>query len=120
MVLLVSTFTDWFNRSLDEREWGVRQFAQKAGVSHTAVVNWMRGAKPSPENCDKIARAFRVPVSTVRDIAGYGPVEDADRVLNLTPDEDLLVRAWRIGAPSVKRLLRDAAELAIETQTDPE
>lgn len=117
MVLAVSAFTDWFNAALEERGMKVRQFAIYAHVSHTAVLNWTRGAQPSPENCDAIAKVLKVSPSRVRELAGYGTGEQS--IVALSPDEDFLLTAWRMAAPDAQRVLRVTAELIVGNQMPP-
>jgi transcriptional regulator with XRE-family HTH domain len=75
-------FPSWLNNEIRIRDWSIREFGRRTGISHTHAARIINGeVDPSADLCQEIARAFGVSVAEVFRRAGYLPDEapaDAD------------------------------------------
>ena len=62
----------WLDGELQRRGESRRAFARRIKVTDATVTGWIRsGARPTWENCQRIAEALDVDVAAVRHRAGY-------------------------------------------------
>jgi transcriptional regulator with XRE-family HTH domain len=68
--------TSGFDKYLADlmRRRGLRQsqIASYAGVSHSTVINWLRGTQPTPESLRKLAQGLHIEYSELMRAAGHG------------------------------------------------
>jgi hypothetical protein len=76
-------FTDWFNRLLFDRGWGVREASRKIGISHPVVSNLQKGEQPTEGVCVKIAISTNFPTDYILSIAGYKDDYREDAMVDL-------------------------------------
>lgn len=76
-------FTDWFNRLLFDRGWGVREAARQIGISHPTVSGLQNGERPTEGTCVKIALATKHPTDFILSIAGYKDDYHEDALVDL-------------------------------------
>jgi transcriptional regulator with XRE-family HTH domain len=77
----------WLAGELERRGESRRAFARRIKVTDATVAGWIRsGARPTWENCQRIADALDVDVASVRHRAGYDhePALDPELRRNLT------------------------------------
>lgn len=64
----------WIESELRRREWRQADLARRAGISTTAISNWISGQRvPDPQMCDVLADVFRVDLDFVLELAGHRP-----------------------------------------------
>lgn len=64
----------WLKQEMASHGWSLRELARHAGISHTAILNVLKGhTRPSALFCTKIAQALRVPAEEVYRRAGLLP-----------------------------------------------
>lgn len=67
-------FGDWLWEHLNQRGWGVSDFAERASVSPSSVSRWASNKRlPDPPSCVLIAGALNLDVDTVLERAGHRP-----------------------------------------------
>jgi transcriptional regulator with XRE-family HTH domain len=67
-------FIQWLNARMQDREWGVRETARQAGLSHPTVSDILNlGIQPSYDTCMALARAFNTPPEEILRLAGLLP-----------------------------------------------
>jgi transcriptional regulator with XRE-family HTH domain len=76
-----SKFSQWLSAQMEERGWSQADLAKAAGLTRTAVSQYInkKRTKPEPESMVAIARAFQVsPIEVFRvaDLLPPGPSDD--------------------------------------------
>lgn len=99
------TFGQWLRRQRKARQYTLRQLAEVAGLSHVQLGNYEREMsnaadgrpiRPSEATVATLSKIFSVPLSEVRERAGYAP--------NPTrTDDEAIVLAYYADLPPAKR-----------------
>jgi plasmid maintenance system antidote protein VapI len=107
-------FLEWFRNELQTRNWGIREAAQRVGVSHPTISEIVTYEKqPSYETCIAIASALGQRQVFILRLAGLLEKEIRDREANLSykinklPDEDQDVIDVLVDTLLVKRGILD-------------
>ncbi len=87
---------EWLQKNMDERNWGVRETARRAHVSHPTISDVLNGGAVSFDTCRALAKLFGVKVDFVLRLAGLlEPVQDSsetiEEIVNMTmelPEDD--------------------------------
>jgi|LDZU01.1.fsa_nt_gi transcriptional regulator with XRE-family HTH domain len=109
MVTIVKDkFIEWLNNELKVRNINQRQLAINAGISPGTVSHILSGTRnPGPEFCEKVAKAFDIPVMVV--------LEKADilsaKVAEYDPDLIILEHLYYSLNKQDRRLLLDFAKM---------
>lgn len=65
-------FGDWLWEQLNQRGWGISDFAERADVSPSSVSRWAGNKRlPDPPSCALIAKALKLDVDYVLERAGH-------------------------------------------------
>lgn len=111
--------SSWVNNELRIRDWSIREFGRRIGVSHTYAARIVNGEnRPSADLCQEIARAFGVSVAEVFRRAGYLPEEapaDADEA-----DLQELYMAAKLLDHKGRRQVREYIEFCYQKQIERE
>lgn len=101
------------------RAGSLSKIAQETGASKSTIANWAKDTIPSWHYCRGIADAFNLPREYVRTLAGYVDPEDDPYIAEatLTPDEAMIVRAYRTGDREVQAHLELAARVALRLRS---
>jgi transcriptional regulator with XRE-family HTH domain len=59
----------WLTSMMEKDNMGVREAARKIGVSHPTVSDILEGFQPSYATCQKVATAYKVPLTLVLQMA---------------------------------------------------
>lgn len=73
----------WLLARLNEHNLSARGASIQAGLSHSMFSYYLRGGRPSPETCKKLARLFGEPDELVLQLAGY---------IKAPPDQEVFLR----------------------------
>lgn len=68
---VTTSFADYLDALMQRRNLRSGQVAAYAGVAHSVVVNWRRGARPKPENLRKLADALHLDYNELMIAAGH-------------------------------------------------
>jgi transcriptional regulator with XRE-family HTH domain len=69
---------EWLRRELRARNLSAREASLQAGLNKDAISSYLRGTRPSPDSCRKLAAYFGVPETFILGLAGHlaqGPEE---------------------------------------------
>lgn len=111
-------FGEWFRKELKQNGYSQRAFAKRAGVSTSAVSEWIRGhRKPDPPYCDIIADVLLVDRDFVLDLAGHRTFVDElapddprfniiAKVKLLDPNDESSMRWLETFAPAIDSVIR--------------
>ena len=70
-------FIDWLKNQMSAHDWGIRETARRADVSHTSISNIINlEEQPTFETCKALAKAFDVSPIFVLELAGQLPKGD--------------------------------------------
>lgn len=102
-----NTLAQYLNTWLAVHRTTAKWLAERAGVPHSVLSFIRRGGIPRPATLRALARAMGVPPSELFLRAGYlTPVDLAGGSLHLPPDEQDLLKDYRLLAPVHRRLVR--------------
>lgn len=83
----MENFADWLNDQLEQRGWSRSEAARRGRVSTSMFDKVINGyAKPGPEFCTGVARAFKIPPERVFREAGLLPAI----IIGREEDDELL------------------------------
>ncbi|MBE0684826.1 MAG: helix-turn-helix transcriptional regulator [Anaerolineaceae bacterium] len=74
-------FIDWLKINMEAKNFGVRETARAAGISHPLILDAMKGKKPSYETCIALANLFKTPPEEVLRMASLLPTKPAQDVI---------------------------------------
>lgn len=92
----------WLSEQLKIRnDMSAREASLGAGLTHSAIASYIRGARPDLTSCHKLADFFGVPKETVLELAGHKDPEPDNRFMRelsylgaqIPPDKQQLVLA---------------------------
>lgn len=63
----------WLDQNMKNHNWGVRETARRAGLSHPTVSDILNGIQPSEKTCKALAKLFRTSPEVVLRMAGHLP-----------------------------------------------
>jgi len=96
----------WLVSEMNKKNWGIRETAKRAGVSHPTISDIIAGNQPSLITCKKLAKLFNCPELVIIRKAGLiqsemDPNDDFDQwkhILDQLPqhDRDELLRIAQI------------------------
>lgn len=127
-MFLVTTgeeFRVWVAEKIEHDFDGVQSgFARKVGATPSTVQGWLKGNRPSPEWCQRIATAYGLRAATIRRMAGY-PADESEGITisstaPLAADEERLLEDYRSAGRVERQALREIARLARGTGTRSE
>lgn len=118
-----ANFSAWLQHELELRGMTQSQLARTIHTYPSAVSKWVNGKqRPRPEQCTRIADAFRVPHEVVMNAAGYTPYLSEYIVEDFLVDSDIRNEALNLLMEIPEALvipllpmLRGLAETAKET-----
>ena len=94
-------FNNWISEKLRELGWSQADLAKRSGLRPGTISNIMTGTRDvSPESAQKIARAFREPVSVAFEKAGFLKKVEAETAL-----EEKLLSTFRLLPENEKKLI---------------
>lgn len=109
-------FGAWLLAELTRREWLQGDLAHQTGKSHTVVSRWIYSSQPTPDSCERIARAFGIPTSEVLRRAGH-PVDEYQPLGDLK--QRIMQSVRNIPDPLLVAFAPMLESLARESQQEP-
>ena len=64
---------EWLKKNMEAKNFGVRETARMAGISHPLISDVLKGGKPSYETCLALANLFKTPPEEVLRMASMLP-----------------------------------------------
>ena len=77
---------EWLNKNMEAKNFGVRETARMAGISHPLISDVLKGGKPSYETCLALANLFKTPPEEVLRMASMLPPKPAQDVVKERAD----------------------------------
>jgi len=72
---------DWLKLNMETKNFGVRETARMAGISHPLISDIINGGKPSYETCLALGNLFKTPPEEVFRLAGLLPSKPKQDIL---------------------------------------
>lgn len=107
----MSAFGAWLDGEMRKRGWNQTKLAEISGVPDASISRILKGAKPSPPNIVKFAKALEDEPTELMVLAGYpvGDPEDPNEI-----EKQLLVQVRSL--PLLRELIPDILSLSPQNQ----
>jgi len=73
---------EWLKANMEKNNWGIREVARRAGVSHPTISDLLNGKEPSLNTSVALAKLFNTTPEFILTLAGIFPKKSND---DLTP-----------------------------------